>query len=454
MSQHITQNINILVPGSGEEHRFLCECLDRIKDNQTNPSECNDALRCIANILNRCFDMEVSTTILDTVSDQDFFGINIYPDHKATRAIVDIACGDFTGTTISVSGGNFERPTDAIMHCWQQNTEWHIDFDAKLFYDISHRFTPREIVALLISRIEQIVFSCKIPLMVFRAMKHILLNSDYRTRTISSATLCRNFYMIPFVQSCGFVNYPSTLSDDSLLRLIPPLEKDYMAALTKLTTYYTSSIIDRPSHELQKSLSYILHWIIESVNDLKYHMGYLKKSLEEQIVAEKSFYVKNLLISILKQFSVYHAEQITTEAWKPKPTKESIAMEEAMLTDSIQKTLEAAVDLAETKLLDKLGRCKRISQEEIDILRIEIAKIETVDDKMYYMEKVYDKLTVVNYALAIIGDKSFKGRVRDTKEKLERQKEDLMKIREMILAKPIGQERYGLFIKYPAGYEG
>jgi hypothetical protein len=60
----------------------------------------------------------------------------------------------------------------------------------------------------------------------------------------------------------------------------------------------------------------------------------------------------------------------------------------------------------------------------------------------------------VNNALDLIGDKDTKGRVRDSKEKLLKQKEDLLEIRELVMAKKITPEHYGLYIKYPAGYEG
>jgi hypothetical protein len=70
------------------------------------------------------------------------------------------------------------------------------------------------------------------------------------------------------------------------------------------------------------------------------------------------------------------------------------------------------------------------------------------------MEKVYDKLNIVEYALALIGDRDTKGKVRDSKTVLIKQKEQLLEIRELIINRRISPERYGLFVKYPAGYEG
>ena len=95
---------------------------------------------------------------------------------------------------------------------------------------------------------------------------------------------------------CGFVNFKSDLPEGSLLLSDNNLNRAYMGCITKIATEFTSSIIDRPMSDLKQEVSYILTWVIEAINDLKYHMLLLKQSLERQIVAEKSFYVKNLLI--------------------------------------------------------------------------------------------------------------------------------------------------------------
>lgn len=443
MSQNVIADMRAF--SLSEEFKYLCENFDIIKDNPTNPSACNEALRAISGILNRCFDMKVTTTILDTRMDNEFFGVNIYPDFKVVRSIIDLTCDDNTDSEVN--------PIVVAKDLWRENNEWHIDFDAKLFYSLSNRFTPPEIAALLIHVIERTVFSFEIPHTVFRAVKHMMLRVDYRTLSISKSTICRNFYIIPFIQMCGFVNFKSDLPEGSLLLTDNNLNRAYMGCITKIATEFTSSIIDRPMSDLKQEVSYILTWVIEAINDLKYHMLLLKQSLERQIVAEKSFYVKNLLISIFKQFASHDVTDMTTESYLADTPERRILMEK-QTNERIAKTFERVIEASQSQLLDKLGRCKRISQEQIDILRLEIEKINSVDDKVYYMEKVYDYLSIVNYALDLIGDRDTKGKVRDSKDKLLKQKEQLLQIREAIIAKKISPERYGLFIKYPAGYEG
>lgn len=452
MSKFMLHDVSTLRPGVGEEHNYLCECIDTIKANKTNPNILNIQLDTIGRILSRCFDINASISILDTTMDNDFFGFSIYPAVSTMRTVVDIACDTVGKEDIVYNGATYNTPGEVIKDVWRNNRDWYIDIDAKLFYDYSRRFTTREIIALLIYCIENTIFCNENVMIAYRAIKHITLNVDHRTAVIARSTRCRNFFMIPIIQSCDYPNFRSEICPESLLYAVQELGSDYLAFLTKVATQYTSSLIDRPSYELKQQITYIMTWVMESVNDLKYNMEFLKKVLGRQINAEKSYYVKNILVSILRQFSSTDPDAVE-ESYAPS-TPESRAIKEAMLTDTIVKEFNDATHQDEQKLLDKLGRCKRVTQEEIDVLRLETEKIQSVDDKIYYMEKVYDKLHIVDYALSLIGDADMKGRVRDSKQKLLRQKEQLMEIRDIIVAKKISPERYGLFIKYPAGYEG
>ena len=452
MSKFMLNDINTLTPGIGEEHKYLCECIDTIKANKTNANVLNAQLDAIGRVLSRCFDMNIGISILDTVDDNDFFGVNIYPSLDTARAIVDVSCDTVSSDDIMYNGQRYDHPSDVVKAIWQNNRDWVIDFDGKVFFSYSHILTPREIIAMLIYKIEQTVFCCENVMIVYKSIRHITLNVDRRTSAIAKSIRCRNFFMIPILQSCGFTNFKSELPLESIFEASGELKKDYMAFLTKVATEYSSSIINRPSYELKQDITTIMTWVMEAINDLKYTMELLKKILDRQIIAEKSYYVKSLLASIYGQFTTKEPNAVE-ESYAPS-TPESRALKESVLRGQIVKEFEDAAHMDEQKLLDKLGRCKRVTQEDIDILRLEVEKINSVDDKMYYMEKVYDKLNIVEYALALIGDRDTKGKVRDSKALLLKQKEQLLQIRDVIINKRIAPERYGLFVKYPAGYEG
>ena len=148
---------------------------------------------------------------------------------------------------------------------------------------------------MMLYKIEQTVFSCENVMIVYKSIRHITLNVDHRTAAISKSVRCRNFFMIPILQSCDFTNFKSELPLESIFEVSGELKKDYMAFLTKVATEYSSSIINRPSYELKQDITTIMTWVMEAINDLKYTMELLKKILDRQIIAEKSYYVNGFL---------------------------------------------------------------------------------------------------------------------------------------------------------------
>lgn len=448
MPRVITSNTEAIA--GGVEFQYLCENIKNIKENKGNPSECNASLKSIGSILSRCYGIKISTTILDTDSDTNFFGINIYPDFKPIRDIIDIAC-DGELDKIKTDVNTPETPSAAIKYTWSNINEWHFDFDSKMFYSLSHPFTPKEIACMLLYEIERIIFSYDIPMTVYKSIKHVFLNVNYHTQCISKSTLCRNFYIIPFAQACGFVNFISELPEESILQKNGDLYSCYLGVLTKLTTEYSSSIINRPSFELRDQISYILSWVIEAINDLKYNMYILKKSIQEQIVAEKSYYIKNLLTSIINQFSSTDVSSSLFESYLPQ-NEERLKMKFDMKMSEIKGIFDRIVTEADVSLLDRYGRVKSISQEDIDILRLEVQKIKTIDDKIYYMEELYNKLNLVNYSLELLNNPKTKDRVKEPLQKLKDKKEQLEHLRQIIISMRINEKRYGLFIEYPPNY--
>ena len=95
-----------------------------------------------------------------------------------------------------------------------------------------------------------------------------------------------------------------------------------------------------------------------------------------------------------------------------------------------------------------------VSQESLDMIRIEIDSIESKDDKLFLMEKLYKHISAIEKAIEEYGKEKLN--VREVKEQAEllRLKENAQDLRQRILDHPVQPQRYGLFIKYPKGYEG
>jgi hypothetical protein len=87
------------------------------------------------------------------------------------------------------------------------------------------------------------------------------------------------------------------------------------------------------------------------------------------------------------------------------------------------------------------------------MLAIEVDKIENNDDKIYVLDLIYDKLDLVNAALDFI-DKGKPDKVSQSKQTLLGFKKELETMRAQVLNLQVKDKQYGVFIKYPKGYEG
>ena len=75
------------------------------------------------------------------------------------------------------------------------------------------------------------------------------------------------------------------------------------------------------------------------------------------------------------------------------------------------------------------------------------------NDKMYLIECLHDELDRVEYALMLLDDGKA-DRVTQSKTTLLQYKDNVIKLLNEAKIAKIPEEKYGLFIKYPKGYEG
>ena len=94
----------------------------------------------------------------------------------------------------------------------------------------------------------------------------------------------------------------------------------------------------------------------------------------------------------------------------------------------------------------------KVTQKDLDLIRVEAEDVTTVDDKYFLMEKLHKYIEVLDAQIdALDEDSNVSAR---EKEKLLNLQSYSQEIRQFIMGRPIGPKRYGLFVEYPKGYEG
>ena len=126
------------------------------------------------------------------------------------------------------------------------------------------------------------------------------------------------------------------------------------------------------------------------------------------------------------------------------------------VTLSMKSTMENAYNreyaTMEATSIKILTEASKVTARDLDILEVQIEDLKTPEDKMYMIHKVYDYIEAIDAdnAKKIKNSKSTPSIIKDNR--LDR----LNAMRVKILSTKVSDtgDKYGLFVKYPVGYEG
>ena len=102
--------------------------------------------------------------------------------------------------------------------------------------------------------------------------------------------------------------------------------------------------------------------------------------------------------------------------------------------------------------MDSSGRVKKLQLRDLDIYRAELERVDTVDDKIFLLERLYDLLDIADYAKYMVQTDA--RRVTQSEHVIDLYIEQVHELINEVNKKRITKTKYGLYIKYPADYEG
>lgn len=422
---------------NGANCKYIEKCFANIKYNR----DVNSSLLAISNTIKREYNIDVTIDIIKNKSNV-FFGMNIYP---STSDLCEIAAimkeKDCTPSTIT--------------EAWRRIKNWCIEIDNLLFEDINMDIQPDELTALLLHEIGHVILSDEVPKSTLKIFKTNFFKQNIYFKNIFYDKLvnCIDYIMtFPLIEACsnkaffkkgfGRYNYDKSLqkefyADEFVAR------NGYGEALytfiEKLIMYGQNDIVNKTCKERENELNMVTDWAFDNIQSLTMRRGKLYKSLKVEMKRNPSNLVKNMCNMIN---SVMFKEPVN----EFKNT-DTIIMESFIINGLTKATNNF------TRLLDKHNRVKPCKMRDLDVFEVEIANINTVDDKMYIIECLNDELEKADYALMLL-EYGHPDRVTQSKSTITTFKNAVLKLLHQAKMAELPPERYGLFIKYPKGYEG
>lgn len=395
-------------------------------------------------------DADISIPLYGEVSAYKFYGFRVFP-----KPFKDLAADKPEPGPVGVINGVQVVPQQAV-----------IELDPRLLNDYSNKLTPAEVAILYLYHMTEIVPDKELDNRLVFLHKAYMTpdNIDWRIvhlYTEDNPSVYRLNVLLNLYRSY-WVNFKRTPSMTSIVANYSDSMSIYRSAINKLIKAYgTMELIDRKMSEFDAGALGIVKLIYESINDLKYSAFRFRKNLMNMVKTTSSPYAKKILLALYHKFTnkvdmVFAEEsaQFVGHQVSEEKTPEMIAIENANIDAYWKKHMKTLLENVEVQFLDRNGMALKCSKLEVDELRVQVNDIDSTDDKIFLLEKVHKNLAIIDNALMMLKMPDKKHKVRQSESELKNLRTELGLIREKIFKAPVGPTRYGLFVKYPEGYEG
>lgn len=362
---------------------------------------------------------------LATVKDQkSFFGMSVTPDKSTVEKIAKAVV-------------NPETPLSTIKALWASSKSWRLDIDTSLFEFLS----PNELTAITLHEIGHIIDSDSAPERIQRVVQYTIASSSIGQKAIMAETPFTKLVSIPIIAACQF-----SYDRDSVRK---ELKADQVAARNG----YADDLVSAMSKiERHLKASNLLNASPDA--DLATSMDYTVK-MADQLSKRKSALTKNDLFALRKHLpgNTYLFESVDDTCKVIFETGDD--HQDGLRFSYIQ-------DLANRVVQESYytefggGKLKPIERNQIDYIRIKVSDIHTINDKLMIISYINSKIELAEYYVNILHDKkaSKKYKVPHREEQLQAIIEELQRLKEIALKKPIEDEIKYMAPIYPSGYEG
>lgn len=396
---------------------------------------------------------------------EPFFGMRVFPNAKLISSIAhDVVVSE------SNSLGDIYRR-------WKDISSWDIEIDAQMFDRHNINLNPKEMTAMLLHELGHVIISCEPVERFYRAYLECQYKASESTK-VSQKTLYF-IYSIPLSVACLQKTWIKRNEQNKVEIKADayPIEMGYgehlVSCLEKILKAQGSVLTDGnsdPGH-FDNELTENILWSNIVMNDFMVRRENATKKIMLRVSRRaNNSYFQKVAANITQRLGagVYQKNPNgTIDAWSYRPATEA---DFNLPTDEFAKTLEwGFAHEAQVLLRDSLTQhrnaynvamegflkndFKRLipTQYDIDLIAVEIDKIETQADRIYVLDLIHANMEKVTRCEELIekhrDGKRYAMQVATVKSQLET-------LRTNVLSKHKLGKDYKFFVRYPEGYEG
>ena len=401
------------------------ECFRNIQQEK----DVSKNIRLIQSAIKREFDISIEVSIIQ--NKKRFFGMCVYPCPEEINKLTELLLKPHVNIST----------VEKIHREFVMNGTHIVEVDSLLLYDHNINASAGEITAILLHEIGHILTSNSMVCRYERAKEYMTVKSRGIDKLVRGTEFVKNVFNIATLQ---------IFSNHFNAQLAKERKADELAfkcgygeelsnILGKLIANGQGERVKRSEKDMDKDIEITIDWLIVNVKELKFRKDRLHNSIKILKMTTPSIYLKDQLDKI-------HSKVFKNDN-KEFVEKVAVINEAFLLSNMNNKKVKAP-----SGALDNSGRLRKLHPRDLDIYRAELERVDTVDDKIFLLERLYDLLDVAEYAKYMAVNEP--RRVMQSEQTIDAYISHIHEIINEVNKKRITKTKYGLFIKYPADYEG
>lgn len=377
-------------------------------------------------------------TIVPT-QEGSFFGMSIFPPQEVIDNIVNCMIS--------------KKPLSAYSEIWNSNKEWIIEIDEALLYDPQLNTNPAELTAALLHEIGHTVYSNSIPEKLHKVLSYTFLNlpTDLKIMIKSNHAAFKSLFKPIVAQASLNLSYSIKKEMEADKYVVKMGYGEALESLLqKLLVRFGSETVNNTDRELEQNLKIAAQWSRAQVSDLTIRKIFVRESINKITNRTHSPYIRELFENINRKiFKGPTLAQVANRENRDKYVAECVNLPD----ETKGLVLKSVLESAKNSKFNKYGKLEKVTQHDVDIISIQIDKIQNENDKIYLLDVIYDYLETLDLAVECL-ENGKKDAVQMSSIQIKSIRQELQELRKRVMDFKIVEKQYGVFIKYPVGYEG
>ena len=402
---------------------------------------------------------EFEVAIIDGKS--EFFGMRVYPDLEEFNKFI------FKNSD-----------SDGIKFCksWIYDIEkYDIEIDKNMFDTSIISFNPQEMTAMILHELAHVAFNDKVSEKLYTSIKinRSLLKLNERKAVAKMQAV---LYIIPALVACGMhqwnIGKNGIFEEYTADKIFGATEysRHMSSALNKIIEAYGTTIVLSDS-EQDGLIDTKVKWCNINIIDISHRRELIQRDIFMMAASSKSKYFKKACLNVLTRFGIgmhdkYSNALVATESiiagidsgdyqlsgiLSKFEFDDTIPRQFGNYSSIVKNALESTITWSCANESSKNKIPSMPSDYDIDVISVDIDRIENHADRIYTLDLIHNRLDQLCEFEEYV---EFNGTINRFKSKIASQKHQLEQMRTQVLNKKSLNKQYGVFVKYPSGYEG